>query len=459
MLFNSLQFLGFFVVVWPLYWLLPHGRGRTFFLVAVSLYFYANWNGFFAVVLAVSTVIDFFIARLLQATEEERRRRSLLVISLVMNLALLVIFKYLNFIGQSLNALASQPWIPDLTMPSPVGISFYTFEAISYTTDVYRRKVRAESRLEHLLFFITFFPHVVAGPIVRARSFLPQIPRPKSWSWTRIQLGLSYFAMGLFKKAALADRLALIVDPIFLSPYNYSSAAVAAAVLAYSIQIYCDFSGYTDMAIGLAHLFGFRLAPNFNMPYSSESISEFWRRWHISLSSWLRDYLYIPLGGNQSAGWRVYRNLMITMLLGGLWHGASWNFVLWGGLHGVFLCLHRAYRGLFSWRLPRALNILLCFGCVTLAWVPFRASDPAVTLEIYRHLLVPTGGNQLPVAWSAFWAPVLWVAVATWMGRLRFHRQLWQFPGWLLGAGVALLALLGLVFQPQQSEPFIYFQF
>jgi alginate O-acetyltransferase complex protein AlgI len=345
-------------------------------------------------------------------------------------------------------------------MPNPIGISFYTFEAISYTVDVYRRKVRSVARFEPLLLFITFFPHVVAGPIVRARAFLPQIERWKRWSWSRCQLGLTYVSMGLFKKAALADRLAQIADPIFQAPQNFSSTAVAAGVLAYSIQVYCDFSGYTDIAIGLAHLLGFRLAPNFNMPYSAANVSDFWRRWHISLSSWLRDYVYIPLGGNSGGFWRMNRNLMITMLLGGLWHGASWNFVLWGALHGFYLCVHRVYKLRPWFRLPHALNVLLCFSCVTLAWVPFRSHSSAATAEIYRRLLGSYPGSSLPVAWSAFFVPMILVFLAHLVGAryqgLKSYREL---PGWWLGLSMGMVAFLALIFAPAFGEPFIYFQF
>src|SRR5262249_45405525 len=356
MVFCSEQFLVFFVPIFLLYWALPWQRARTALLLAASFYFYASWKLELALLICASTTIDFFLARGIEASSDPRRRRLLLTINIVGNLGLLCYFKYANFfldsLRQALEAAGMHAaWHP-LEVVLPVGISFCTFEAINYMVDVYRGHVKAERSLPHFMLFILFFPHLVAGPIVRARDFLPQIGRRKHWSWLRMQVGVQFFLMGLVKKLAIADRMALFAEPVFADPTAFKTGAIWVAVLAYALQIYCAFSGYTDMALGVAHMLGFHLAKNFDMPYLSLNISEFWRRWHISLSSWLRDYLFIPLGGSRGGSWQTCRNLMITFTLGGLWHGASWNFVLWGILHGVYLSVHRGFRS-YSEARPR----------------------------------------------------------------------------------------------------------
>ncbi|HZY90968.1 MAG TPA: MBOAT family O-acyltransferase, partial [Gemmataceae bacterium] len=317
MLFCSAQFAAFFAVVFLAYWALPWRRPRVWLLLAASFYFYACWNHWLALLVGLSTAGDYLLARGMDATAVSWRRRALLGVSLVGNLGLLCYFKYANFFLRSLEgalgAAGASASLPVLRVILPVGISFYTFEAINYTVDVYRRKVPAERDLGNFLLFITFFPHLVAGPIVRARDFLPQARRPKRWSWPRAQLGLQLFVLGLLKKLAVADRMALFTDPVFASPGQYSTGATWLAVLGYALQIYCDFSGYSDMALGCAHLLGYKLARNFDLPYLSANVSEFWRRWHISLSTWLRDYLFIPLGGSRGGRWRTCRNLLLTM--------------------------------------------------------------------------------------------------------------------------------------------------
>src|SRR5688572_30509875 len=293
--FCSWQYLLFFAGVFAVYWLLPWPRVRVWLLLAASFFFYASWNQWLACLITMTSVMDYLAARGMDAVHSPRVRRILLLTSLAMNLGLLCYFKYVNFFLESLQAslaaagVSAQFRLLDVILP--IGISFYTFEAINYTVDVYRRKIRAERSLGHFMLFILFFPHLIAGPIVRAADFLPQIRRRKRWDWQRVHLGVQFILMGLFKKLAIADQMALFVDPVFSDPGGYRSSAVWMGVLAYAAQIYCDFSGYTDLALGCAHLFGFHLTKNFNMPYIAENVSEFWRRWHMSLSGWLRDYL------------------------------------------------------------------------------------------------------------------------------------------------------------------------
>src|SRR5262249_37582369 len=303
--------------------------------------FYASLNKWLALLVSFTSVADYLIARGMEIVKRHGERRGLLISSLIMNLGLLCYFKYTNFFLQSLSEALTELGVAHTYRPLsiilPVGISFYTFEAINYTVDVYRGKMRAVRQLDHFLLFILFFPHLVAGPIVRAKDFLPQVRRPKRWNWSRVGLGLGLLAIGAFKKLAIADRMGLYVDPVFANVDKYSTEACWTAAIAFTLQVYCDFSGYSDMALGSAHLFGYKLVINFRMPFLSANISEFWRRWHISLSSWLRDYLFIPLGGSRHGFWNTIRNLLITMTLAGLWHGGDWQIVVLGVVQGGML--------------------------------------------------------------------------------------------------------------------------
>ena len=480
MLFCSEKFLIFFIVVFLTYWALPWHRARVWLLVGASFYFYASWNKWLAGIICLSTAMDYFIARGMEAMTSARRRRLLLLISLAANLGLLVYFKYANFFLQSLeealHAVGETASLPVLRVILPIGISFYTFEAINYTVDVYRRRIPAERNLLHFMLFITFFPHLVAGPIVRARDFLPQIRRPKHWDWVRLQVGVQFLLMGLFKKVAIADRMALYVDPVFQDPGQFSSAATWLAVLAYALQIYCDFSGYTDMALGAAHMLGYKLAQNFNLPYLAVNISEFWRRWHISLSTWLRDYLFIPLGGSRGSDCPrcrrglTNRNLLITMTLGGLWHGAAWTFVVWGVLHGLLLIGHRAFRD-WSERRPSwaallqsypgtVLRIGLTFFCVCLGWVFFRSQTFAGAGTMVMRLLVPAGGLPAPMAPLSFY----YLAGLVVLCHALAHYGIWKrlavrLPGPALGFGYATLLTVISLLALNGGRPFIYFQF
>jgi alginate O-acetyltransferase complex protein AlgI len=398
----------------------------------------------------------------------------------VANLGLLVYFKYANFflqsVEQALRATGSTTSLPVLQVMIPIGISFYTFEAISYTVDVYRRRIPAERNLAHFILFITFFPHLVAGPIVRARDFLPQIRRTKHWNWARIHLGVQFIIIGLVKKLVIADRMAMFADPVFANPSVYKTGAVWLAVLAYALQIYCDFSGYSDMALGTAHILGYKLAMNFNLPYMAANVSEFWHRWHISLSTWLRDYVYIPLGGSRGGECEACRrrstdrNLLITMTLGGLWHGAAWTFVVWGILHGVFLIVHRFFQrfcaGRPTWNvalqsLPgTAVRMGITFLCVSFAWVFFRATKFTDAWEIVKRLTIYHPGQPAPLTYHAYAtlaAVVLLCHLLTYGGAWKRFSQ--RLPGPVLGFGYATLATAVLVLTPEWGKVFIYFQF
>lgn len=474
MLFCSQQYLLFFSLVFAVYWMMPWQRGRVYLLLVASFYFYSSWNHWLAAIIAVSTTLDYFVALAIDGTSDMRRRKLLLSITITANLGLLCYFKYANFflasLEQALHTVGSTASLPVLSVILPIGISFYTFEAINYAVDVYHRDVRAERSLPNFMLFITFFPHLVAGPIVRARDFLSQIDRPKQWNWLRLNLGVQFFLMGMFKKMVIADRMAAFADPVFANPENYRTSAAWLAVLAYSIQIYCDFSGYTDMAIGSAHMLGYKLAQNFNMPYLAVNISDFWRRWHISLSSWLRDYLFIPLGGSRGGTWAMNRNLLITMTLGGLWHGASWTFVAWGVLHGVLLIGHRTFRDfsknrpwLLAWlhSLPGTLSrVVLTYFCVSLGWVLFRATTFTSAATLFKQLFVPSDGFYFLMPKQSLLVLTAVVVACHLLVRAGLWKKLAErLPAPVLGTGYAVVLSLTLLLSPLAGKAFIYFQF
>ncbi|MGH7168719.1 MAG: MBOAT family O-acyltransferase [Gemmataceae bacterium] len=465
----------FFAVLLGVYWSLPWQRARVWLLIAASFYFYATWNKWLAIILCISTVVDYLLALAIERSVTNGRRKFMLCVSLLANLGLLCYFKYANFFLLSLDevliAAGTPTWFRSLQVIVPVGISFYTFEAINYMVDVYRGRIPAERNLGNFLLFILFFPHLVAGPIVRARDFLPQIKRPKRCDWVRLHLGLQYFLMGLFKKLAIADRMAQFADPVFDHALDYQSPAVWIAMFAYALQVYCDFSGYTDMAIGTAHMLGYKLAENFNMPYLAANISEFWSRWHISLSTWLRDYLFIPLGGSRGGERKTCRNLLITMTLCGLWHGAAWPFVGFGFLQGWMLIAHRAFH---RWGKDKArLNIVLrsslgtvfrvafTFVCFCLSLVVFRSGSFSHAFDMYTRLLIPAPSAKLPeVEQVGFWLTVAIMLAAHLLGRSGvWIRPTLRLPAPMLGCSYAFLFGLALLLEPQGAKPFIYFNF
>ena len=350
MLFNSLTFLVFFSIVFLFHRLMPTWSQRKGVLLVASYIFYAAWNPPYVVILLFSTTLDWWLAKLIWRAASIPKRRRLLIISLVANLGLLAFFKYDGFFlgnfSAAINVLGIDYAPPAWNIVLPVGISFYTFASLSYTIDVYRGEIDADASFLDYALFVSFFPHLVAGPIVRARVLLPQLRTARIASRDQVGWGLTLVTMGLFCKTVMADSIfAPVADSVFTTPEQYAALDTWAAVLGFSGQIYYDFSGYSLCAIGLALCFGFSFPDNFRHPYAARGFSDFWRRWHITLSTWLRDYLYISLGGSHHGRWQTFRNLFLTMLIGGLWHGASWMFVLWGALHGIFLVAERWIRG------------------------------------------------------------------------------------------------------------------
>ena len=347
MLFNSLQFLAFFPIVCLIYFILPKIRQRNLFLLFASYYFYMNWKPVYALLILTSTTLTFFCGLLVQKHADNKPyKKAFLIISLVLNFAILFLFKYYNFIGNNITAFLSFCGlglsIPNLNVLLPVGISFYTFQAVGYSVDVYRGHISAEKDFFTYALFVSFFPQLVAGPIERASNLLPQFKEKHDFNYDRLIAGFSLMLWGYFLKLCIADRFGIYVDSIYNNVGKHNGGSYLVASMMFPFQIYGDFCGYSLIAIGAAKVMGFSLMENFHRPYFSTSVGEFWKRWHISLSTWFMDYLYIPLGGNRVKPIRHYFNLFITFLISGIWHGANWTFVAWGGLHGIFLCIEKA---------------------------------------------------------------------------------------------------------------------
>lgn len=473
MIFSSGLFLFLFLGFSLVYLLLKKTTTlRLLFVVLFSYYFYYKSSGTYFFLLAVVTLSDFTLARLMERTERKGARRALLITSLCINLGLLCYFKYTNFFYEMLAPLwGGQFHALDIFLP--VGISFFTFQSLSYTLDVYRGELKALRNPLDYAFFVSFFPQLVAGPIVRARDFIPQIRRPVVVTPEMFGRGVYFIAVGLFKKAILSDYISVnFVERIFDNPGLYSGIENLFGVYGYALQIYCDFSGYSDMAIGLALLLGFHFPLNFRSPYKASSITEFWHRWHISLSTWLRDYLYISMGGNRRGKLRTYFNLFMTMLLGGLWHGASWNFVFWGAIHGIALALHKFWRSLLgrdkhyqSRGIRRVLGILLTFHLVCLCWIFFRNSTFEASWTMIHQIVAnfqPQLFGQLVDGYKMVFA---FMAVGF---VLHFLPDRWEeacqrgvirLP--LVTQALLLILIIYVVIQVKTSDiqPFIYFQF
>lgn len=473
LIFNSGFFLFLFLGFLGIYLLLQKThRPKLIFVTLFSLYFYYKSSGLYFLLLLVTTVVDFSLASILYRTAEPWKRSSLLAISLLVNLGMLGYFKYTNFFHEMFSRAAGLSYQPfDIFLP--VGISFFTFQSLSYTIDVYRNKLKPVTHLLDYAFFVSFFPQLVAGPIVRAADFLPQLNKPTLVTKEMFGRGVFLICTGLFKKAIISNYISLnFVDRVFEAPTLYTGFENLMAIYGYALQIYCDFSGYSDMAIGIALLLGFHFNINFNSPYQATNITEFWRRWHISLSTWLRDYLYISLGGNRKGKIRTYVNLLITMLLGGLWHGASWRFVLWGGLHGLALALHKAVGSrnvnLASPWLRQLLSlsgVALTFHFVCFCWIFFRASS----LELAGQMISQIADHFSPhVVWefvTGYQGVVLLMLIGFVLHFIpaasEQKAEAWVTRMPLPAKAFLLFILIFLVIQTKSADiqPFIYFQF
>lgn len=472
LLFNSGLFLFLFTgFLWLYIALSPTQKPKLIFVILFSWYFYYKSSGEYFVLLILAAVIDFTLAQLIYYAREQSLKKLFIALTLVVNLGLLAYFKYTNFLFDSFYWLYGREFEPfDIFLP--VGVSFFTFQSLSYTLDVYRGSIKPVENIIDYAFFVSFFPQLVAGPIVRAADFLPQIEKPTFITKEMFGRAVFLIGCGLFKKAVISDYISTnFVDRVFDAPALYSGLENLFAVYGYALQIYCDFSGYSDMAIGIALLLGFHFPINFDSPYQSQNITEFWRRWHISLSTWLRDYLYISLGGNRKGEARTFINQMITMLLGGLWHGASWRFIIWGALHGLSLSVHKYFRKFRSaepkpqtpWRKIR--NILYTFHFVCFCWIFFRASS----MEIV--------GQMLTQIFTQFNVQILFQFIAGYKGvvilmvigyvlhfiprdvELSFQEKLTTLPFVYKAAWMIVIIILVMQTKSAGVQPFIYFQF
>ncbi len=469
MIFNSLQFIVFFAIVVLLYFQLPH-RARWKLLLAASCYFYMVFLPVYIFILGFTIVVDYFIAQKIEKSTEHIKK-MLLSVSLIANLGVLFIFKYYNFFSYNLTeflkAWGQNIHFSQLSILLPIGLSFHTFQAMGYTVEVYRGNQKAERNFGIFALYVMFFPQLVAGPIERPQNLLPQFRTLKIYDFEKLKSGLLLLTFGLFKKVVIADRLAVMVDFGYSNVENLSGASLLLAVFFYAFQIYCDFSGYSDIAVGSARILGFELMENFRAPYFSQSIAEFWRRWHISLSTWFRDYLYVPLGGNQITTARRNANIFIVFLLSGFWHGANWTFLVWGGLHGFFYIFEKITQKIFQ-RLNftnhksvflKYFKIICTFCLVTFAWIFFRAENLHQALEIIKKIVAvgTYSGVSLQLQTNEIYFSLFLVAFLLLKEKYLpyfFTKNTAAF--WLQWIGLLLACYLFGVFNQKQ---FIYFQF
>ncbi len=489
--FSQLFFWGFFFFVLVGYsFVYRQIKARSIYLLIVSLFFYYKSGGYFFSLLLFSTITDYYFAKFIHQTDSKQKKKLFLIFSLVCNLGILAYFKYTyliidtvnyffdtNFNVTNLLALWSNYFMGDgyfdiSTIILPVGISFYVFQTLSYTIDVYRDKLKPIDNILDFGFYVTYFPQLVAGPIVRAADFIPQIYQEYKLSKEEFYQAIFLILNGLIKKMFISDYISTnFVDRIFDNPAAYSGFENLMGIYGYAIQIYCDFSGYTDIAIGIALLMGFKLLLNFNSPYKAPNITDFWRRWHISLSSWLRDYLYISLGGNRKGKIRTYVNLMLTMLLGGLWHGAALRFIIWGGLHGAALAIHKIWVEInpFGWAnrkettFQHAINVILTFHFVCFTWIFFRAKDMNGVTTVLHQIFYNFGFlPEMLISYKAIFLTILWGFFIHWLpvSWKDFYRERFYSLPNFAKVGVAA-AIIFVLYQVKSSEiqPFIYFQF
>ncbi len=458
-------FLGFIAVYSIVY---KHNTLKNIYLTLFSIFFYYKSSGLYFILLLITAVVDYNLAKQIARTEIKQRRTFFLVLSLVVNIGMLIYFKYTNFFLSIFYDLANKPFDP-LNIFLPVGISFFTFQSLSYTIDIYRRNLEPVKNISEFAFFVTFFPQMVAGPIVRASVFLPQVRKTPFVSKADFGKAVFLICIGLFKKAVISDYISLnFVDRIFDNPGLYTGLENLFGVYGYALQIYCDFSGYTDMAIGIALLMGYKLPANFDSPYQSASITEFWRRWHISLSSWLRDYLYISLGGNRRGKIRTYINLMITMLLGGLWHGAALRFVIWGALHGIGLAFEKFINSIIripKTKLTRILGVIITFHFVCFAWIYFRADN----IDVVKAMLTQITTDFHSEIIADFIKGYPYVLLLMLLGYIlhfipsgienHVQQLVIKSPFVLKVAYLVVIVFVVIQIKSSEIQPFIYFQF
>jgi alginate O-acetyltransferase complex protein AlgI len=462
MLFTQPIFIVFFAIVFTAYWLVPSNRVRKIGLLVASYIFYGAWDWRFLGLIFVSTCIDYLVGYKLKNIEAPRRRTSWLWLSICANLGILGFFKYYNFFVESGTNILGIENSLTLEIVLPVGISFFTFQSMSYTIDIYRHKLQPIKNFTDFALYVSFFPQLVAGPIVRAIDFLPQLADKKSIHDVSFKSLTFLFLVGFIKKTCIADNAAILIDPVFANPSQYDAPSILMADMFYAVQIYCDFSGYSDMAIACAGMLGYTLTVNFKFPYLAHNIAEFWRRWHISLSSWLRDYLYIPLGGNKKGELFRYRNLMITMLLGGLWHGAAWTFVVWGALHGFALAAHRIliYE---RFKIPEPVAVvggtILTFAWACIAWLYFRANSVQDGWMMTKAVLlwISPGNETLNLNLFAWFIPAGLIHYL--FMKKDIIMAVRKVPDWAFSLGLGLATAVALWFVPTDAQPFIYFQF
>ncbi len=481
MLFNSFQFFVFFPIVTLAYFVLPH-RLRWVWLLAASCYFYMVFVPVYILILFFTIAVD-YAAGILIEKAEGRTKRLLLTASILGNIGVLAFFKYFNFFETNLAALAAAlDWnypLQLLTVALPLGLSFHTFRSMSYTIEVYRGNFHAERHPGLFALYVMFYPELVAGPIERPQNLLPQFRERHAFDYERVTDGLMLMAWGFFKKLVIADRLADFVNPIYNQPAGYPGVALALATILFAYQIYCDFSGYSDIATGAAQVMGFKLMRNFDRPYFAGSIADFWRRWHISLSTWFRDYLYVPLGGNRVNKWRWQLNLFLTFLVSGLWHGANWTFVAWGALHGLYLLLSIWTSGI-RMRIARVLGVdsslslvgplqtVATFSLVSLAWIFFRANTIQDAFLIIQHIFSASGYSStigealltyLNMSKVGIVSLIFLTTVELFQSRGSIRVMIRQQPAWFRWAGYYLLVMSILLLGKFSDQRFIYFQF